>query len=214
MQIEGCIFDFDGTLFDSMCIWDTGASDYLKSIGVTPKPDLAEMLHTTSLYQAAVYIRQEYALSLPVEAIMEGINKTVEDFYFYKAQPRENLRPALEKLHSLGIPMCIATATDEYQIAAALKRCGLAHFFRGIFTCSAVGHGKDEPDIFEASLACLGTPRAHTYVFEDAHYAALTAHKAGFPIAAFYDDHEPLQPELKALSEIYLTDFSQLTALL
>ena len=38
MRIKGAIFDFDGTLFDSMYIWDTAGETYLASIGVTRDP--------------------------------------------------------------------------------------------------------------------------------------------------------------------------------
>ena len=37
MKIKGAIFDFDGTLFDSMFIWDNVGADYLRSVGKTPE---------------------------------------------------------------------------------------------------------------------------------------------------------------------------------
>ncbi len=212
MSNRGCIFDFDGTLFDSMSIWDTAGGDFLKSAGVTPRPDLYEHIHTTSLYQAAVYMQKAYALPLTVDEIMAGINKTVEDFYFYIAQPKPFVEDFLRKLAANGIPMCIATATDRYQVQAALRRCGLDGYFKGIFTCTEVGHGKDEPHIFEAALACLGTEKANTYVFEDACYAAGTAHKAGFPIAAVFDSHELQQRELRALATYFFPDYRDMQA--
>ena len=54
----------------------------------------------------------------------------------------------LAELHRRNIRMCIATATDRYQVEAALQRCGMRHFFSEIFTCTEVGSGKDRPDIF------------------------------------------------------------------
>lgn len=103
--------------------------------------------------------------------------------------------------------MCIATATERYQIEAALKRCHLDSFFGEIFTCSAVGHGKDEPHIFEAALAWLGTGREDTLVFEDAYHAIQTAKKAGFRVAAVYDSHEPHQREIRELADHYIEQF-------
>ena len=34
MRIKGAIFDFDGTLFDSMYIWDTAGETYLSLIHI------------------------------------------------------------------------------------------------------------------------------------------------------------------------------------
>ncbi len=212
MRLSGCIFDFDGTLFDSMCIWDTAGSDYLRSIGVVPAADVKERMSTTSLYQAAVYMKTDYALPLSIEEIMDGINKTVENFYFHSAQPKPMLRPFLDRLRSCGVKLCIATATDRYQIEAALCRCGLDGYFSEIFTCSDVGHGKDEPHIFAAALAHLGTPKSETYVFEDALYAAKTAVDAGFPLIAVYDSHETQQQTLRSLASFCLPDFDNTAA--
>jgi beta-phosphoglucomutase-like phosphatase (HAD superfamily) len=33
MKLQGAIFDFDGTLFDSMYVWDTAGADYLRGLG-------------------------------------------------------------------------------------------------------------------------------------------------------------------------------------
>ena len=60
MKIKLAVFDFDGTLFDSMYVWDTAGERYLRSLGKTPSPDLREDLKTLSLYQAAEYFISEY----------------------------------------------------------------------------------------------------------------------------------------------------------
>ena len=44
MSIKGIIFDFDGTLFDSMSIWETAGADYLSSLGYTAEEGLSEKL--------------------------------------------------------------------------------------------------------------------------------------------------------------------------
>ena len=47
-MLKGAIFDFDGTLFDSMFIWDTAGETYLRSIGKEPDGDLQRMLKPMS----------------------------------------------------------------------------------------------------------------------------------------------------------------------
>lgn len=207
MNLKTAIFDFDGTLFDSMSIWDTVGEDYLRSQDCSPEPGLRETLSTLSLRQGAEYMKEAYGLPMSVPEIMDGINKAVEDFYFYAVQPKPGVPEFLTTLQNQGIRMCIATATERYQIEAALKRCHLDSFFGEIFTCSAVGHGKDEPHIFEAALAWLGTGREDTLVFEDAYHAIQTAKKAGFRVAAVYDSHEPHQREIRELADHYIEQF-------
>ena len=208
-MLKGAIFDFDGTLFDSMFIWNTAGETYLRSIGIEPREDLRKVLKTMSLLQSATYIREKYAVELTLEEIMDGINRTVEDFYFHTVQPKEGVITLLEQMKVKGIKMCIATATDRYQVNAALKRCGMESFFSEIFTCSDVGHGKDEPFIFLKAMDYLGTTRKNTVVFEDAYHAAKTAKADGFVTVAVYDSHEEKQKELQALSDFYFENYTE-----
>ncbi len=207
MRIDCAVFDFDGTLFDSMFIWDRAGDMYLRSIGKESKPSMREDVKALSLYQTACYFKAEYSLPLSVEEIMAGINRTVEHFYTDKVQPKPGAAAFLEQIKKAGIRTCIATASDRYQIEAALKRCSMEKYFDAVFTCSEIGHGKDEPVIFRRAMEHFGAGRSSTIVFEDAIHAARTAKADGFIVAAVFDSSEKRQDELHALADIYLPDF-------
>lgn len=210
-MLKGLIFDFDGTLFDSMFIWDTAGEVYLRCVGIEPRKNLREVLKPMSLLQAANYIKGNYDIPLSAEEIAGGINSTVENFYFYEIKPKEGVISMLEQLKNQGIKMCIATATDRYQVEAALQRCGMSHFFSAIFTCTEVGSGKDSPEIFQKAMEHLQTDRSNTAVVEDAYYAIQTARKDGFKIVGVYDFYESNQKEVVELSDVYLPDYLDLT---
>ena len=204
MRIRGAIFDVDGTLLDSMFIWDTIGETYLRSIGYQPKENLNETFKNMSLHQAACYYQTEYGVTLSIDQIMDGVNAMLERYYRFEVPLKPGVAELLERLRQDGVKLCIATATDRHLVEAALDRCGVLSCFGEIFTCNEVGHGKDEPDIFEASLRFLGTRREETLVFDDALYAVRTAKEAGFPVAAVYDSHEKEQDKVRLLADIYL----------
>lgn len=201
------IFDFDGTLFDSMFIWDNVGEIYLRSLEKEPKPSMREDVRALSLYQSACYFKQEYDLSLSIEEIMRGINQTIEHFYIHEVLPKPGVADFLKRMHKDGISMCIATASDRYQIEAALSRCGMEHYFEAIFTCSEVGHGKDEPVIFQKAMEHFGADRSSAIVFEDAIHAIQTAKADGFAVVAVFDSSETRQAEIRNLADCYITDF-------
>ena len=208
MNLKGAVFDFDGTLFDSMYIWDTAGETYLRSLGKTPKPSLREAVKTMSLRQSACYLQEEYAIDRSVEEIIQGINQTIEHFYLYEVRPKAGVSDFLKALEQAGVSMCIATATDRYQIEAALQRCGMDGLFSAILTCSEVGHGKDKPTIYRKAMAALGTDRSNTIIFEDAYHAALTAKSDGFLTAGIFDPSENRQAALREICDCYLSDFT------
>lgn len=210
MRIRGAIFDVDGTLLDSMSIWDTIGETYLRSIGYEPRENLNEVFQNMSLQQAAHYYQTKYGVTLSVAEIINGVNAMLEQYYRFEVLLKPGAAKLLAQLQENHIKMCIATATDRYLVEAALKRCGVLSCFCEIFTCNEVGHGKDEPYIFETALHFLGTEKAETIVFDDALYALQTAKEAGFLVAAVYDCHEKAQDEIRALSDIYLEELTQL----
>ena len=210
MKIRGAIFDVDGTLLDSMFIWDTIGETYLRSIGYQPKENLNETFKNMSLHQAARYYQTEYGVTQSIDEIMDGVNAMLERYYRFEVPLKPGVAELLERLRQDGVKLCIATATDRHLVEAALDRCGVLSCFGEIFTCNEVGHGKDEPDIFEAALRFLGTRREETLVFDDALYAVWTAKEAGFSVAAVYDSHEKAQDQIRMLADVYLEELTQL----
>lgn len=187
-EIEGAIFDIDGTLLDSMNMWKNVGSSYVRMKGKVPEADLDEIIKDMSFLESARYIKVHYQFEEDIEAMMDEVNQMVKENYQGKIQEKPFVKEFLERLRDKGVPMCVATATDESLVKACLKRLGLLEYFKEIFTCRNVGAGKEQPDIYEAALQRLGTLKEKTFVFEDVLHAVKTAKQAGFPVAALYDE--------------------------
>lgn len=213
-MIRAAVFDFDGTLFDSMPVWDTAGEDFLRSAGISAEKNLGTVLSRMSLDQAAAYLRETYCPAFSAEAVKQGITGVVRDAYAFSVLPKPGVPDFLDALARRGIRMCIATASERPQIEAALRRCGLQHFFAGILTCSDVGYGKDEPVIFREALRLLDSSRRDTLVFEDALHALQTAKADGFFTVAVPDAHEKEKEAVLAAADIFLPDFSHPQAFL
>lgn len=211
--VKGVIFDFDGTLFDSMYIWDTIGDIYLRSLGIEPEKRLGEKLKSYTLPMSAEYFREQYGVPYSTDEIVDTVNSMVESFYMNEAVMKEGAAKLLREMKEAGVKMCIATVTDKYLVKAALERCGADDYFSEIFTCADVGHSKREPVIYREAMKHLGTERADTLVFEDSFFAAKTAKDDGFKVIAVYDRHEEKQEEISRLADLYIKDLSDTAAL-
>lgn len=206
MKIEGIIFDFDGTLLDSMSIWETLGSDFLINRNITPEPKLNEKLKTMSLNQVAQIYQDCYGLSETVDEIIHEVNLMIENYYADGLNLKEGVLELLENFYASGVKMCIATATDRFMVESALKRHQIAHYFSDIVTCGEVGASKKHPMIFEVALEKLNTKKENTLVIEDSLHAIETARKAGFQVVGVYDDFSKNeQLMIKKCANYYLT---------
>ena len=207
-MIKGAIFDLDGTLLDSMFIWDTIGEEYLRSLGKEPHEDLKETFMALTLEEAAEHYREHYGVTLSVKEIVDGVNAMVEQTYRTKVTLKPGISEYLAWLKENGVRMCVATVTDRYLVEETLERLGVRHYFSEIFTCAEVGFGKDKPVIYQKALEHLETEKRDTYVFEDMLFALNTAKTDGFPTVGVYDRHEVHRDELKELSDYYILDFT------
>ena len=206
-MIKGAIFDLDGTLLDSMFIWDTIGEEYLRSLGKEPHEDLKETFMKLTLEEAAEYYREHYGVALSVNEIVDGVNEMVAKLYRTKVTLKDGVREFLEALKSQGVKMCVATVTDSPIVEDVLCNLGIRDFFTEIFTCAQVGYNKETQHIYRAALEVLGTSKEETVVFVDALLALMTAKNDVFCVAAVYDKHELRQTEMKENSDYYITNY-------
>ena len=209
--IKGAIFDIDGTLLDSMPVWENAGARYLATLGIKARSDLKERLDALSLPEGALYMQTEYKLSVTIEEILEGVNQVVKDFYFKEVVLKPGVCDLIQKLKKNQVRLMIATATDAEMAKAALIRNGVWKDFDGMITCEEAGAGKTSPKVFELAREHLQTKKEETWVFEDSLYAVKTASKAGFPVCSIYDAYSrDNTEEIQTFSDIYVKDFYEI----
>ena len=80
MKISGAIFDLDGTLTDSMAIWEEAPCALVRLYGKTPPENLAQALTQMSREEAARYLIQTFDLPDQPQQILVDINDLVTGY--------------------------------------------------------------------------------------------------------------------------------------
>ena len=184
---KGAVFDVDGTLLDSMPIWENASERFLEGLGIEAEPGLNEIMFRMSLDEGAAYLRSAYNLAMTDQEIKEGVLGVIRDFYFYQAQPKPGAGEFLAQMKAREIPMYIATSSNREHIRAAFERLGVYNYFDGLITCEEAGAGKSDPRIFLLAADRMGLEPADIFVFEDVIHAIRTANSAGFVTAGVFD---------------------------
>lgn len=213
MAISGAIFDFDGTLMDSMGIWSDIGNRYLNRLGLQGEAGLEEKLYVMGLEEGAAYIKEHFQLSQSTEEVVAGVKQIIFHCYSEEVQPKPGVMKFLRELKRNSIPMAIATAGDRVLVEAALRRLGLFGTFflsERIVTCAEAGASKDLPIIYHMARASMGTQLRETWVFEDAFHGANTAKQAGYPVAGVFDESgKGWLTELKAACSVFKNSFEE-----
>lgn len=204
MRPAGAIFDLDGTLTDSMYIWDWVPGELVRRLGGTPPPDLAYTIREMDRREAADYLIRTFRLPLDGAQLMEKVNALVDGEYRDKVPLKPGARTLLRRLKELDIPCAIATASETRQAQQAMERLGLWDCFS--FAISSTQYGpKTSPDLYWEAARRLGTAPERTVVFEDALHAARSARAGGFLVVGVYDPSaQGDREQMKLVSNWYL----------
>lgn len=208
MQQKGVLFDLDGTLLDSVGVWDGIGAAYLQARGLIAPQNLDRRLCAMTTEQVAAYFRTLGARD-SVEAIAHALREAPLAAYRQTVPARPGARALLQALAARGIPMGIVSSTNARCIRPALERLGLSGYFSFLLCADDFGSGKDRPDIFLEGAKRLGTAPAETLVFEDSLYAMRTAKKAGFSVAAVEESHAaPDRSQIAQAADLVLHELS------
>ena len=213
MKITGAIFDFDGTLFDSMHVWKGIRCKFFEYLGLEFTKEDAEFFKGLYLSESIPLIIEKYNLNTTYDDLMNELFEYIKGLYLVDAVPKNDIVDFLEMLKANGVKMGIATATGEPALIALLEKFDMLHYFSAIYSTFTVGAAKTEPKVYDVVLDAIGTDKDTTWVFEDALYAAKTAKTNGYKVVGIYDKSEPETDELKNLVDIYIHNYSELDLL-
>jgi beta-phosphoglucomutase-like phosphatase (HAD superfamily) len=164
-EIRALIFDFDGTLADTMPLhwraWRTVlerhglrlTEERFYSLGGVPARDILRQLG------------REQGIPLdPHEAAREKVAAYVPLI--------PEIRPiapvlAIARRHRGRLPLAIATGGTRWVIEKALRHLAIADWFDSLVTSEDVRRQKPAPDIYLEAARRLGVPPEHCRAYED-----------------------------------------------
>lgn len=203
-MIKGVILDGDGTILDSMGIWDTFAKECLEDLGISDPEFPQSELVSASLRDAARLFISRYSLKLTEDEMLEYFIGKLRSIYAERVEMLPGAPEFLAQLEERGIPAVIATAGDGECVRSVLRRYGLEQTCDGVIDCTSVPVGKSEPAMYDLARQMMHLDKDEVIVFEDALYALRCASRNHYPCVAVCqaDDSEYEQKNACALRTI------------
>jgi len=208
MDFQAAIFDLDGTLLNSMDVWEKIDARFLSKRGLPVPPNYVTEICARSFEEAAQYTIELFGLSESVDAIIEEWNRMAAYEYKNNVGLTPNTLEYLTKLKEAHVKLAVATGLPEGLYKPCLLHNGIYEMFDALCSTDQVERGKEYPDIFLlAANALIITPQK-CVVFEDVLPAVKSAKQAGMIVYGVYDKYSAHhQSEISTLADGYLLDF-------
>lgn len=179
--IKALIFDFDGTLADTMPVhfkaWQSVAKEFGFSFSQKDFFDLAGVPTREIIEKMA----QEQGLNLPISDVVAAKKQGFMD-RIDEITPIPRLIEVVHK-HQGILPMAIASGSYRELVEKSLTAIKLdRHFFKSLVTAEDVTRHKPDPEIFLLAASQLGVEPKFCQVFEDADLGIEAARAAGMTV--------------------------------
>ena len=192
-QYKGAIFDLDGTLLDSMRVWDDIDVAFLKKRGLEVPPDYQEAITPLGFLEAARYTIRRFGFPETPEELIQEWHQMAVDAYTYEVELKDGAAEYLRYLKEKGIRMAVATSSNAFVTVSEVKR------------------GKGFPDIYEKAAEKLSLPPETCVVYEDILAGIRGAKMGGFAAVGVYDrSGEGNRAKMEQEADRYVTSFKEL----
>jgi len=208
--VKTYLFDFDGTLVDSMPTFVSSMLRILDEHHIPYEEDLIKVITPLGVLGTAEHFIK-MGLDLPLEDIVSVMKQYLKDAYFYHIPAKKNVISTLQELKRRGISLNILTASPHLTLDACLKRLGIYDCFDNVWSCDDFETTKANPEIYKMAAQKLGTAVADVLFLDDNLNACQTAKSAGMTVCGVYDDSSRDYTEaIKSATDYYVFDFAQL----
>ncbi len=207
------LFDFDGTLVDSMPSYTNAMLAVLDERGVPYPPDIVKIITPLGILGTAQYLIG-LGLDMTVEEYIERAKAALLDAYCYHIPAKPHVIEVLQTLKAQGADLHVLTASPHLTLDACLKRLGLYDLFTNVWSCDDFNTTKADPDIYRRAAEKIGKPVGEILFLDDNLHADRTAKSAGMRVCGVYDDCSAEYVEdIKAVADYYIYDFEELLTL-
>lgn len=227
------IFDLDGTLIDSLGMWNEVDRLLITFLGGDPLEEHARQVRRETILSEAKSEPDPYLVYCSFlkdvcksELSPSDIKKKRYEISASFLRSAVSLKPgAAEVLHFLkqsGKTLVLASSTSRANVhiystenPGIYEKAYFPDLFSLIYTRDDVTQIKPSPDVYEKVLHTLGVPAEKCVAFEDSLAGVQAAKAAGLDVVCMYDTYSEADKEvLKNLSSLYFYSFSELKSAL
>lgn len=209
-NIKLFLFDLDGTILDSLKIWNDIDLLFFKNHNLIMGEDYHIAIAPLTLEETATYTKNTYKLDIDEEQIMKEWSDLAIKEYAENVNLKKGVKEFLDYLKNKNVHLAIATSCNEEMFKPCLERYGIVSYFEHFYTSQNLKINKSNTNFFKEILNEYKIEPDQILFFEDSLASMKCAKSLGFNVVAVMDKKwEKQKEEIIASFDDQIEDFSQ-----
>lgn len=210
-KFKAAIFDLDGTILDSIYVWNKINYDFLSKRNLEVPENYINEVWKRSFKEAAEYTIELFELNETISDIVDEWNERALFEYGNNVKLKTNAKKYMECLKERGVKLAVATALPKVLYEPVLKSNNIYHMFDICVSTDEVKRGKRFPDVYILTSERLGIRPEECIVFEDMPESIEGAKLANMISCGVYDEKSKKDEDLiRSISDYYIYNFTEL----
>lgn len=223
------IFDLDGTLIDSIGVWNDIDRELIEELGtvefdgvnIGKQRDsiLKELSKTDDMYlEYCGFLKEKYGFKEAKEEVKIIRYKIAQDYLKLKIDYKKDAEKLIKYLKEKGFILAIATTTNHYSVDVyrtenmnLINKANLDEYFTLIFAKDAVKELKPNPEVHLKIMSELNVKTDECLIIEDSLIGVEAANNAEIEVITLYDKYSDAdREEIKKLTNYYFNNFNEI----
>lgn len=223
------IFDMDGTLIDSIGIWNktdeiligkltNNAETQIPNIQQIRDGILAECKSNDIYLEYGDFLRKKYNSEMSAKEILDLRWNISDDYIKNQIDYKPNADKLLHILKDMGYILALATTTTNIQLNAYRKfnrnikeKANIDEMFEIILSKEDVKEKKPSPEVHNKIMQLLSVNPSECLIIEDSLIGVQAAKNAGIEVAVMYDKYSDCdREEINKIAQYQFKDFDEI----
>lgn len=194
---KAVIFDMDGVIIDSECLWKKAEREVFTSLGVNVTDEHSEITKSMTTFEVTQFWFdkfpwQDKGLDVVEQMVIYRVIELIEN----EDCKINGVKEFIENLKSRNFKIGLATNSPNKIIPTVLQKLEIEHLFDTISSADFEEKGKPDPAIYLTTAAKLNVPVDNCIAIEDSYSGMLAAKKAGMTVVAFTNGNKRIDFEI------------------